>query len=190
MQINTFITLGRPGSGKGTQGNLLAQKIGGKVYSSGKEFRELAAGERYLGRHLKMALDAGELMPTWLASYLHQKTLFNLEPEDKIVLEGTCRIKPEAELFHEVVAWLERPYRVVYLEVSEDEMVRRLRKRLEVDGRADDAEKSIPVRIQEFNTKTVPTIEFFRSVGVLVSVNGEGEIEKVHQDVSKALGLL
>ncbi len=187
--IRTFITMGRLGSGKGTQAKLLAEKIGARVYSSGKEFRDLAASEQFVGRRLKKALDSGELMPTWLASYLHEKTLFTLEPEDKIIFEGACRIEPEAHLFNEVTEWLGRPYKVIYLEIDEEEMVKRLRKRYEIEGRADDADEAITIRIQEFNTKTIPAANFFRSQGKLITVNGQQTVEKVHEDILKALSL-
>ena len=190
MDIQTFLMVGRPGSGKGTQAKLLADKIGAPVFSTGGEFRALAAGGSYLGKRLKGAMEGGELLPHWLASFTFQKVLFHLEPQDKIVFEGACRTAPEAALFEEMAQWLPRPYKAVHLRISEEEAWKRLLERAGREHRAYDDQTAIRKRFEEYKIKNEAVIEHFRSVGTLVEVNGEQPIESTHQDVLKALNLL
>jgi adenylate kinase len=189
VDINTFLMVGRPGSGKGTQAKLLAEKINAPVFSTGNEFRSLAAGTSYLGQRLKGAMESGELLPHWLASYTFEKVLFSLQPEDKIVFEGACRTGPEAELMHEISLWLPRPYKGVYLRISEEEAWKRLLNRAHTEGRADDDDAAIRKRFEEYKIKNEAVIEHFRKEGSLVEVNGEQSIEAVHAEVLKALNL-
>jgi adenylate kinase len=181
--------VGRPGSGKGTQATLLAKKVQAPIFSTGGEFRALAAGESYLGKRLKGAMERGELLPHWLASFTFQKVLLHLEPEEKVVFEGACRTAPEAALFEEMSLWLARPYRAVYLRISEEEAWKRLLSRSATEGRADDDQTVIRKRFEEYKTKNEAVIEHFKAVGTLVEVNGEQPIEVVHADVLKALDL-
>ena len=155
--VNTFLMMGRPGSGKRTQANLLAEKIGAKIFSSGDEFRATAASEVYLGKRIKGAMERGELLPHWLASYLYEKTILALEPEDNIVFEGTCRTEPESILFHDISLWLPRLYVAINLEISPEETMTRLLKRQE--GRTDDAAGVIQKRLEEYTNKTTPAIK-------------------------------
>ncbi len=182
--------VGRPGSGKGTQAKLLAEKIGAPIFSTGGEFRSLAAGSSYLGKRLKGAMEGGELLPHWLASFTFQKVIFGLEPEDKIVFEGACRTEPEAALFEEMSKWLSRPYKAIYLAISEEEAWTRLLARAGTEHRADDDQTAIRKRFEEYKKKNEAVIEHFRSVGTLVEINGEQPIEHTHMDVMKALNLL
>lgn len=181
--------VGRPGSGKGTQGKLLADKLGAQLFSTGNTFRAWAAGESYIGKRLKGAMEAGELLPNWLASYTFEQVIFGLEPEHKIVFEGACRTGPEAVLFDEIAKWLPRGYKAVYLNISEKEAWERLLQRAKNSGRADDNEEVIRRRFEEYKVKNEAVIEHFRSVGTLVEVNGEQSIEVVHQEVLKALNI-
>ena len=181
--------MGAPGSGKGTQAKLLADRVGGRVFTSGDEFRALAASQAYIGRRLKASLEAGELMPHWLASYVFEKVIFSLELEETIVFGGSVRTKPEAELFHEAMHWLGRPYVAIYLEASEDNVMRRLVERKAKEGRADDHSDTFHTRIDEFNTKTLPAIDYFRLRQTLVIVNGDQSIDETQGSVRQALGL-
>lgn len=187
MDPRTIVIMGRPGSGKGTQAEHLAKAIGARDISLGREFRNLIAGETYFGKRLKTGLEAGELAPTWIADYLCEKALLFLEPHETVVFDSGCRIKSEAVLFNDIHEWLHRPYNVVYIDVSEEEIKRRIFNRLEVEGRADDVHGSLVKRIEEFNEKTTLSLEYFKSIGKLLVVNGEQPREVVQQEVLKVL---
>jgi adenylate kinase len=190
MHGRTFLFMGRPGCGKDTQGHLLADKIHTKLFSSGEVFRNIIGSGSAAGNRLKADLDAGMLMPTWFASYLFEGALVGLKEEENIVFQGACRILPEAQLFHEIHEWMGRPYTVLYLDISEEEMKKRVLYRIEGGSeRGDDGEHAMQNRINEFNTKTAQSVEFFKSKGMLVSINGEQSKEGVHTEVLKVLGL-
>lgn len=189
-QGRTFLFMGRPGCGKDTQGHLLADKINAKLFSSGEIFREIVKSGSVAGKRLQEGLHAGMLMPIWFACYLFEGALIDLKEGENIVFQGACRILPEAELFHEIHDWLARTYTVIYLDISEETMKQRVLYRKETgSGRVEDGEHAIQNRINEFNTKTVPSIEFFKSKGTVISINGEQPPEKVHEEVLKALAL-
>jgi adenylate kinase len=186
---HTFLMMGRPGSGKGTQANLLAAKIGGSVYSSGSRLREMAASGSYFGTRAQKVMASGDLMPVWVSQYLFEEALLKLEPHDGIVFEGACRIEEEAKRFHEAATWLERPYIAVYLDAEEGALRERLLKRAGLENRADDNAAVLQERFDKFNELTAKSVAYFKSEGTLVSVNGDQPVEQVHADIVKALNL-
>lgn len=186
--IRTFLMLGRPGSGKGTQGKLLTQKIGGFVYSSGSYLRPLSQQDTFVGKKVNEVMTHGDLLPSWFSIFIFERALLDLEPQDKIVFEGACRRLAEAEAFRETATWLERPFRAIFLNASEDILKERLIKRHTTEGRADDATVAIiENRFKAYKENTEPAVDFFRSEGVLLEVNGEGRVEEVHANVLHAL---
>lgn len=179
--------MGAPGSGKGTQAKLLAEKIGGRVYSSGGRLREMAASGSYFGKRTQAVMSAGDLMPVWVSQYLFEEALIALEPADAIVFEGSGRILEEAMRFHEAAQWLGRPYISVYLEATEEHLKQRLLKRQGIEGRADDVDSALNERFEKFRTLTLASIDYFKKEGTLVVVNGEQTVEAVHADIVKSL---
>lgn len=190
MKGHTYLFMGRPGCGKDTQGHLLADQIHTKLFSSGEVFRNIIKSGTAAGKRLQADLDAGILMPIWFAQFLFEGALMDLKEEDNIVFQGACRKLPEAELFHEIHEWLGRPYTVIYLDISDETMKKRVGYRKETgQGRADDEEHAIQNRIDEFNKWTIPSVEFFKSKGTLISVDAEPSIEEIHANVAKALNI-
>ncbi len=149
--------MGRPGCGKDTQGKLLADTMSARLFSSGEVFRSIIKAGTAAGKRLQADLDAGMLMPIWFACYLFEGALIQLKEDENIVFQGACRIVPEAQLFDEIHTWMKRPYTVIYLDISEEEMRNRVQYR-RGEGRADDEEHAIQNRINEFNTKTTHSI--------------------------------
>lgn len=184
--IKTILFVGKPGSGKETQAELLAQKTGFSVFSTGRRFREIRKEETNLGERVRETLDKGLLLPAWLASYLFQEVILKTDPAEGLIFEGTGRALSEAELFHNVAEWLGRPYVVLNLAISDDEAVLRQVAR----GRADsDTEEKVRVRLREYEKHTAPVMNFFKKQGVLTDVDGERSIEAIHEDVRKMFGV-
>lgn len=182
--INTVLMMGKTGSGKGTQSELLAQKLGFKIFSTGDEFRNLRKREDFLGQLVRSEYDKGILMPYWFASYLFEDALLKLDPKEGLVCEGIGRKEPEAKLFHEVASWLKRDYRVFELVVTDEEVIKRqlLRNRMDSNDEA-----KIKVRLNEYRIYTESAINYLKSVGKVTSIDGMGTPEKIHADIMEAL---
>lgn len=178
--VKTILFVGKPGSGKETQAELLATKTGFKVFSAGRRFRELKEGTGPLAEKIRETLDRGYLLPAWLAAYSFQEVILHIGKDDGIIMEGTGRKIDEAKLFHEVATWLGREYKVINLDISDDEAVKRQVGR----GRADsNTEEKVRVRLNEYEKHTEPVISFFREQGVLIDVPGERLVEEIHADI-------
>lgn len=187
MDTRTLLFIGKPGSGKGTQTKLLSEMTGWPVFSSGDAFRAIAKDGTPVGNKVKHDVDNGILMPDWFASFLFQKTAFSIPAESGVIFDGFARKVPEARIVADTLAWLERPFKVVHIKVSDDNIRDRLVKRRGTENRADD--HNIDTRLEEYRTFTEPTIEAFREKGLLIEVDGNGTIEDIHKDILAQLKL-
>jgi adenylate kinase family enzyme len=179
--VNTFVFMGRPGSGKDVQAEFLSNKLGCKVYSIGGRLREIARQDSKFGHKVSETIDSGDLTPVWLASYLFQEVILNLDDNENAVMHGVGRREPEARLFSEVCNWIDRDFIIINLEVSEKTVIERLNKRSKVEKRGDDDD--VQNRFNEFNKHTVPALNFFRSIGKVIDIDGEPVEEVVAAEV-------
>ncbi len=186
MTPRTIFFIGKPGCGKGTQAKLLASRTGWNIIAAGAQFRQIAEEDSPAGRKTKHDIDQGFLMPHWFAMHLYLKGLFSLPSDANVIFDGFNRKLPEAELIVESLNWLERPFTVVHIRVSDEEVRRRLDLRKDMQDRADD--HSVETRLEEFDEHTKRAIELFAHQGVLVEVDGEQTPEKIAEDVAKVLG--
>jgi len=184
-KYKTFAMVGRPGSGKGMQTSLLSKKTGFKTFSTGDKFRELQKADTPLGHKIAEIMDSGNLMPHWFASFLFEEAVMYLPADEGIIYEGVGRKAPEAELFHEVMTWLGRPYKAVYLDVHDGISVDRLMKRKEIENRKDDNEETIKHRLKVYQEEVVPAIEVFKKHGTLLDINGDQTPEEVFAEILK-----
>lgn len=178
--IRTILFVGKPGSGKETQARLFADKTGFTILSTGERFRELREHRDALGEHVRSEYDSGRLMPDWFADYLFQDAILNLPHESGIIFEGSGRSKRQAEIAHTVCEWLKRKYIVLYLDISDDEAVRRMMARNRADS---NSEEKIRTRLAAFAETTEPALEFYKEKGVFISVPGERTIAEIHADI-------
>lgn len=187
MPPQTIFFIGKPGCGKGTQARLLSERTGWPVIGAGAQFRAIAAEDTPAGIRTKRDIEQGFLMPHWFAMYLYLKGLFSLPSDASVIFDGFNRKEPEAELVLSSLTWLERPFTVIHIEVSDEEVRRRLEGRKSEQGRADD--HSVDVRLEEYETHTVKAIELFRETGALITINGEQTPEAIAEDIAAALSL-
>lgn len=175
--------MGLTGSGKGKQSELLSNKTGFPVASTGGRLREMAKGGDSLGKKIAGVMSAGELMSSWFVQYIFQQTLLGLGEDDGVIFEGACRMEAEAHLFNEVCGWLGRDYRIIHINVSEKTVAERLRKRQQIEGRKDDDPSVLQNRLKNFYEHTAPAIEYFRSLNKVIEIDGEPLPEVVAVEV-------
>lgn len=187
MNSRTVFFIGKPGCGKGTQAKLLATRTGWHIIAAGAQFRDIAKENTPAGRKTKKDIDAGLLMPHWFAMYLYLKGLFSLPENTNVIFDGFNRKEAEAKLIVESLTWLGRPFSVVHIRVSDEEVHLRLEARKNEQDRADD--HSVEIRLEEYNTYTSKAIKLFEKKGVLIEINGEQTPEQIAEDVAKALGV-
>jgi adenylate kinase len=186
-----MLLLAPPGAGKGTQGARLAEHFGVRHIAAGELFREHISRQSEIGRAAKAYVDRGELVPDGLVLDLIMPVVVAATAEGGYVLDGFPRTMPQALAAAELGLRLGvRFHAVVYLDVAEDELVRRLRRRAKEQGRADDTADVIRHRLRVFAEKTRPLIEYYRSRGILVSVDGDQPVDKVTSDILGALSAL
>jgi adenylate kinase len=181
-----IVLIGAPGSGKGTQGVVLAERLGVPYLSTGDLLREHVARGTELGRRVESYLDQGALVPDELMVEVVQDRLAALERHDGYVLDGFPRTVAQAEAADELVPGSLADL-VVYLSLPDDVARDRLNNRN--IGRSDDAdEDTIERRLEVFHTETEPLVGYYRARSSLRPVDGNHPPEEVTGAILEALG--
>ncbi len=184
-----ILILGAPGSGKGTQGKLLAERLGIPKIATGDILRAAVAADAPLGRKAKTFMDAGQLVPDALILDLIRAELAKPDAQDGAVLDGFPRTDAQAELVDRVLA--ERGHRlthVVLLDVDPEVLVRRIHNRARLEGRSDDTEDAIRTRLAVYQTETAPLVAHYAPRGNVHRVPGDGTIDAIAEEIRRVVG--
>lgn len=185
---NIVLLIGRPGSGKGTQAKLLAEKLGWIRLSSGDLIKDIRDGNEPFSPRVREMYDKGRLLPNWFADYLLESGLLQLDSHVGVICEGFGRTESQARHLCDIIDWLGRELKVINLEVSEDEVRSRMMLRGLTEDRPDsNAEDKITARLNLFTAETAPALEYFRGCGRVVDIDGAQSPEKVAEDIEAAL---
>ena len=172
--------LGAPGSGKGTQGKLLAEHLAIPQVSTGDLLRGAVKQGTPLGLKAKGYMDQGLLVPDDVIFGLIQEILDSPPARQGVLMDGFPRTIPQAEAVDRMLtAKGRRVDRVLLLDVDEEELVQRLLGRAAKEGRSDDNIDSIRQRLQVFHAQTAPLIDFYTRRGVVRRVAGMGTVEEI-----------
>ncbi len=184
-----LMILGAPGSGKGTQGQLLARHLGIAEISTGEMLRAAAKQGTPLGLEARKYMDKGLLVPDEVILSLIREILDSPAGQKGMLMDGFPRTVPQAEAVDEfLAARKERVNLVLVLEVPEEELVKRLLARAAKEGRADDNLESIKQRLEVYHRQTAPLIAYYEQQGVVRCVPGAGTVEDIQERVRKAVG--
>ena len=208
------VLVGGPGSGKGTQADQLKRELEVPHISTGDLFRENIKNQTDLGKLAKSYIDRGELVPDDVTEAMVEKRLSQADTERGFILDGFPRTLPQAEALTEILANLGRQLQaVLYLKVSDAEIIKRLSGRVicrecqtpfhqifnpfkecpnhKCEGeylyqRDDDKPETIRARLDTFHRQTAPLINYYMENGVLVEIDGEGEVTDVNERMLSA----
>lgn len=179
-KYQSIVLMGKIASGKGTQANHILNHFGGSLYSNGNKVRETAQLPTVFGKKMKEMYEGGFLIPAWVATYWMTHALVNQHVDERVVFEAVAKKPAEAEIFHEIHAWIDRPYVVFNINISDDEVhARSLRRSRDIV----DSPKSVDKRLEEYNTYTLRSIDFFREKGTLIDVDGSKSEEEVKDQI-------
>lgn len=174
-----LVVLGRQGSGKGTQCAKLVDHYGIPHVSTGDMLREAVAEGTEFGLQAKAIMDRGDLVSDDMIVGVVEERLAKPDAEAGYLLDGFPRTVGQAE----ALAGIAPPTAVVNIDVPEDLVLERMLLR----GRADDTEEAIRRRLDLYEEQTAPLVAYYEGLGILVTVDGVGEIDEVFARVTKAI---
>lgn len=172
-----LIIIGIQGSGKSTQGNLLANYLKIPYLSTGHILRNLAKEKSKRGRYIKEIINSGELLPDKQMLPIVEEYLSQEKYKNGFILDGFPRTVKQAKEFTQDLDG------VIYLEVSDKEALWRLSYRENDDNREDETLVALRKRIEIFHKATAPVLDYYRKKRKLITINGEQEIKKIHKDI-------
>jgi adenylate kinase len=179
---------GPPGAGKGTQSKLLLEKYNLTYISTGDMLREEIANNTPIGREAKAIIDKGGLVPDeMIVQIIETKVTMNLESRG-FLFDGFPRTIVQAYILDGLLLKLNTSLScMLSLEVPEDELIERMLQRAKTSGRADDTLEVIKVRMQEYENKTKPVIDFYSEKGKYFPVRGVGSLEDIFRELCQTI---
>ena len=183
-----LIIMGPPGAGKGTQAKYIADHFAIPAISTGDIFRANVSAGTPLGVEAKRYMDAGEYVPDQVTNLMVRNRIDEPDAEPGFLLDGYPRTLAQVEELDGMIKFTgHRLDAVVSLSVDKNELVQRLLQRAALEGRADDTEDVIRRRQEVYAEQTAPLLDVYRDRGVLIEVDGLGEVDDVKDRIFAAL---
>ncbi|WP_295841584.1 adenylate kinase [uncultured Apibacter sp.] len=188
--MNIIVLFGPPGSGKGTQAKILANKFNLEHISTGDLFRYNIKNNTKLGEEAQSYIHNGNLVPDELTTEMLIDELQRNSTKKGFILDGYPRTESQAESLDELLDNLFQTKVDVTLAlyVEDEVLVKRILKRSEESGRTDDADESIiRNRIKEYYEKTAVVSHYYKEQNKLVELDGDGNIDEITAALSKEI---
>jgi len=183
-----LILMGPPGAGKGTQAKFVAAHFGVPAISTGDIFRANVGEGTPFGLEAQRFMDAGDYVPDELTNKMVRNRIDEPDAEPGFLLDGYPRTVAQVQELDGMISYTGHALdAAVVLTVDPEELVGRLMQRAHVEGRADDTEDVVRRRQEVYAEQTEPLIEVYRERGVLVEVDGIGEVDEVTRRIFAAL---
>ena len=186
-----LLLLGAPGSGKGTQGVRLAERYSARHVSTGDLLRAQVEAGTPLGQEVRPFMDRGDLVPDELILSMVLAEILGPTSAPSYVLDGFPRTVAQATAAYEQAQGTDRLLQaVVFLELGHDELLARLEQRGLDSGRSDDTTDTIRHRIEEYEAKTLPLLDYYEGRDLLLRIDAVGAVDEVTQRIFRALDAL
>ena len=183
-----FLIVGPQGSGKGTQGVLVAEAFGIPQVATGDIFRENVKGGTELGKQVQEIIEAGHLVPDELTSELVRDRLQQPDAAGGFLLDGYPRNRGQVDDLDAFLASRgESLDAVIELVVPREESIARITQRAVEQGRTDDTEEVIANRLAIYERETAPILDVYRDHGLVVAIDGVGTLDEVTARIFAAL---
>ena len=186
--MKNIVIFGAPGSGKGTQSDMMIEKYGLNHISTGDVLRAEIKKGTELGKTAASFIDNGQLIPDDLMVSILASVYDSFGDHKGVIFDGFPRTIPQAEALKKMLN--ERGDKVaamIELDVPEDELMKRLLLRGQQSGRADDNEGTIKKRLIVYHSQTQPLIEWYKKEGVHYHINGLGDLDRIFADICEVI---
>lgn len=183
-----LVLFGPPASGKGTQAKRLVTDRGMVQLSTGDMLRAAIAAGSPMGKQVEPILAAGHLVPDAIVVGLIEERMPQAEAAGGAIFDGFPRNVAQAEALDAMLeARGARVDQVVRLKVDDAQLLQRVTKRFEEQGRPDDNPETFRARLEQYNAQTAPLLPYYAGQGKLIEVDGMGSIEQVARAIDAAL---
>ncbi|OFQ96989.1 adenylate kinase [Alloscardovia sp. HMSC034E08] len=179
-----LLIMGPQGVGKGTQAAKLAEHFGIPAISTGDIFRYNLKNQTELGKQAQAFIDKGKLVPDELTNSIVKDRLAMDDAQGGWILDGYPRNASQVQALDTMLEELGTPLdAVVALDADHDVLMERMMKRAEIEGRADDTPEVIAKRLEVYAAETAPLLNIYADRGVLVKINGVGDIDAIQANI-------
>ncbi|WP_255497970.1 adenylate kinase [Flavobacterium sp. I3-2] len=187
-----IVLFGKPGAGKGTQAEFLKEKYNLTHISTGDVFRYNLKNDTDLGKQARVYMDNGELVPDELTINMLKAEVEKNMDKAGFLFDGFPRTIPQANALDAFLKSINLDVTAtIGLEANDDILVARILERGKTSGRADDQDEAkIRTRYEEYNEKTAPLIEFYKTQDKYYAVDGIGTIAEITERLSNIIDKL
>ena len=183
-----IVIFGAPGSGKGTQSEKIVEKYGINHISTGDVLRAEMKNGTELGKTAKGYIDQGQLIPDELMIDILASVFDSFQDSKGVIFDGFPRTIAQAEALKKMLAERGQEVSIMLdLDVPEEELMKRLIKRGQESGRADDNEETIKKRLVVYHSQTAPLIDWYKQDVKYQHIKGFGVLEEIFADICKAI---
>ena len=182
-----ILLLGPPGAGKGTQGALMAQRLGLPKFATGDLLRDAVKRGTPLGLKAKAVMESGQLVSDDLILGVVGDEV--AKATQGVIFDGVVRTIPQAEGVQKILKGLGRKMDIVlFFDVADQELLARLEKRRGVEHRADDDPAAVAVRLKAYREQTAPVLDWYRKHGTVSTIDAVGTVDQVADRVRAVIG--
>lgn len=182
------IFFGPPAAGKGTQAKIIQQQYGLQQLSTGDMLREEIAAGTELGKKAKHLMDQGKPVPDKVVIDMIAKRLDSPECAKGVIFDGFPRTVAQAEALDALLAERGKKIDIVMeLDVDQDKIIERMKKRAAEEGRSDDNVEALKIRLQQYNDYSAKVLPYYRAQGVVPKINGNKPVEGVTAQITDIL---
>lgn len=184
-KMKNIVLFGAPGAGKGTHANLIAEKFNMVHISTGDLLRREVADATPLGLRVKAIMDRGDLVGDDIVIKLVDQVI---SYDEGLILDGFPRTVEQAQALEFLLSHHGKHLdHVISIDMPREILVKRIHERALISNRSDDTEETINHRLEEYELKTKPVLDYYKGSGILISIDGSGEISETSNRICKIL---
>ncbi len=184
-----LLIMGPPGAGKGTQAMVVAEHLQIPAISTGEIFRAQVKAGTPLGREVERIVAGGDYVPDSITEQIVAQRLAEPDAIRGWLLDGFPRTLHQVAALEQILGE-QRLDGVLSLEVDTDQLVARMLRRAQIEGREDDTEDVIRHRMEVYTAATEPLLQHYRGVGLLIGIDGDGGVDEVAARIRTSLNRL